>query len=50
MGQGTDDYISVMFWITIWLQDVFEGFLPRELLGGGLHSLSAFLVVSCHES
>ena len=29
MGQGTDDYILVMFWITIWLQDLFEGFLPR---------------------
>ena len=23
MGQGTDDYILVMFWITIWIQDFF---------------------------
>ena len=78
MGQATDDYILVMFCITIWIQDFFEGFLPRvhhgadtdvmrgctgfyayvaplgcgasavsptpELLGGGLHSPSAFLV------
>ena len=34
-GEGTDDYILVMFWITIWIQDVFEG----------LCSPSAFLVL-----
>ena len=47
MGRGTNDYILVMFCITIWIQDVFEGFLPpaNELLGGGLRSPSAFLVI-----
>ena len=30
-GQGTADSILVMFWITIWLQDFFEGFLPHVI-------------------
>ena len=25
MGQGTDNDILVMFWISIWIQDFFEG-------------------------
>ena len=29
MAQGTEDYILVMFWIIIWIQEFFEGFLPR---------------------
>ena len=37
-----EQLILVTFWITIWLQDFFEGFL----LGGGLSSPSAFLVSS----
>ena len=28
MGKRTYDYILVRFWITIWIQDFFEGFLP----------------------
>lgn len=24
-GQGTDDHMLVMFWITIWIQELFEG-------------------------
>ena len=30
MGQGTDNYILAMFWITLWIQDIFEGFLPAN--------------------
>ena len=46
----------VMFWITIWIQDVFERFLhpirapANELLSGGLRSPSAFLVVNLTSS
>ena len=40
MGQGADDYILVMFWRILAVRAT-----VNELLGGGLHFPSAFLVV-----
>lgn len=42
MGQGTDEYILVMFCNTV--LSVSHNMLTNELLGGGLCSPSTFLV------
>lgn len=41
MGQGTDDSILVVLWINVLTHNV----CGNQQLGGGLHSLNAFVVI-----